>query len=197
MSSEQIRDVCLQVIAILERLGVPYLVAGSLASSLLGKPRQTLDADLVADLSEAHVGPFLAALGEAYYVEPATVRDAVRRKRTFNLIHLDTMLKVDVFPIRDEPYARLDFSRRVKLPYFDVPRREVWCASAEDIVLHKLRWFHAGGKVAQRQWSDAVDVLRVQRERLDRAYLAQWAAHFGIGDFLARAQAEAEAADGA
>jgi len=184
------------VIETLERLGVAHHIGGSVASSALGIARATLDVDLVADLSDDQVGPFVAALAEDYYADEAAIREAVRRRGSFNLIHLATMLKIDVFQLKDTPYDREAFARRRAgtLGEGDA-RREVFFASPEDTVLNKLQWYELGGRVSERQWGDVLGVLRVQAGRLDEDYLDRWARELGLEELLARAREQA--ADGA
>ena len=92
------------VVESLERLGVRYLIGGSVASSLHGVARSTLDVDIVAALADVHVGPLASALAASYYIDESAVRDAVRRRAAFNVIHLDSMLKVDVFVLKADPF---------------------------------------------------------------------------------------------
>jgi len=99
------------VLEALRTLGVRHYVGGSIASSVHGVPRASVDADVVADLEARHVAPLVAALREAYYVPDERVRDAVAGRRSFNVIHLDTMVKVDVFVSRDRPFDRRAFER--------------------------------------------------------------------------------------
>jgi len=94
--AEQIA-VTLLVIDALEKLGVRYLIGGSLASAIYGVPRATMDADLVADLRVEHAEALARALADAFYVDAEMIRDAVRQQRSFNVIHLETAFKVDVF----------------------------------------------------------------------------------------------------
>src|ERR1700710_821867 len=89
--------IAMEVARVLEDLQIPYLVGGSIVSSLYGHPRTTFDADLVADLQPQHVQPFSAALSGDFYVEPERVADAIRRRASFNIIHHRTGLKVDIF----------------------------------------------------------------------------------------------------
>ncbi|HEX9189707.1 MAG TPA: hypothetical protein VGB87_21715 [Vicinamibacteria bacterium] len=97
------------VLAALRGLGVRHYVGGSIASSAHGVPRASIGADVVAELEPRHAAPFVAALRGAYYVAEERVRDAVARRRSFNLIHLETMVKVDVFVSRDRPFDRRAF----------------------------------------------------------------------------------------
>jgi hypothetical protein len=80
-----------------DTLGVRWLVGGSVASSILGVPRATLDIDLVADLRGAHVTALYDALINDYYLDQDTMRWAVSTRRSFNAIHQASMIKVDVF----------------------------------------------------------------------------------------------------
>ncbi len=92
--------ITLEVVRALESLGVRYLLAGSLASSFHGIPRSTQDADLVAELHEEQAELLVVALGEAFYADVERLREAIRQRASFNVIHLETMFKVDVF-VRD------------------------------------------------------------------------------------------------
>ena len=85
--------VTLQVVDALDQLGVPYVIGGSLASSLYGVVRTTMDADLVADLRPNHVEPLVVALSGAFYVDAQAIEDAITHRSSFNVIHLETMFK--------------------------------------------------------------------------------------------------------
>jgi hypothetical protein len=176
----------LAVIAILDSLDVPYLIGGSLASSLHGVPRSTRDADLAVDLQPERVGPLVAALAGAFYVDEGAARSAVARRASFNAIHLPTMFKVDLFVLGDDALARSELARREVHGVGDPPV-DVFVASPEDTVLQKLLWYRLGNRVSDRQWDDLVGVLRVQGERLDRGYVEGWAGELGLSDLLREA----------
>ena len=183
--------IAVDVGGLLDRLGVSYLVAGSLASSVHGEPRSTNDVDLVADLAPAHVPPLLAALGDAFYVSADAVLEAVRTGGSFNLIHLATAVKVDVFVKGGDAFDAERLSRRTRVRLgFDSPG-DLWVNLAEYTVLRKLEWYRRGGEVSERQWRDALGVLRAQGARLDHARLAEWADRLGVRDLMDRAQREA------
>ncbi len=180
------------VVDALDALGVRYRVGGSVASSALGVPRSTLDVDVACELRLGDVARLAALLIDTYYLDEDMIRDAVRRQSCCNLIHLATMLKVDLFVRRARPFEDAAFERRVRRPLDPAPdAREFDLTTPEDIILHKLEWFRAGGEVSERQWRDALGVLAVQRGELDGAYLQRWADELGIADLLTRALAEA------
>jgi len=189
MLPEQIA-VTMLVADALEALGVPYAIGGSFASALHGVMRATMDADLVADLRQEDVAPFVQALGGLFYANAEMMREAIGQHRSFNLIHLDSMFKVDVFVARPRDFDRAQLARRQLHLLSEDPERRAYVASAEDTVLAKLEWYRMGGEVSDRQWRDALGVLKVQGLRLDLAYMRHMAAGLGVKDLLERALEE-------
>ena len=180
------------VVEAMEAMGVTYRIGGSVGSSALGVPRSTLDVDLVCDLSARQIDRFVAALERDYYVDRDMIREAIGRRASFNLIHLGTMLKVDVFIVKQGAFDRTSFARHVDLPLTDEPDARAFAfRTAEDLILRKLEWYRLGGEVSERQWSDALGVLKVQQHALDLAYLRRWATDLGVADLLERAIGEA------
>ena len=136
--------VTLLVIEALEASDVLYLIGGSLASAVHGVARATVDTDLVADLRPEHAQPLAQALADAFYVDVESIQDAIRRHSSFNVIHLETMFKVDVFVRKQRPFDQAQFDRRVAQVIATEPERTAYVASAEDTVLAKLEWFRMG-----------------------------------------------------
>jgi len=177
----------------LERFGVEYYVGGSVASSAYGYTRTTADVDLVANLAPKHVAPLVEALLPDYYVSAPMISDAIARSSCFNIIHLATSFKVDVFAVKNREYDRVALGRiQEKSVDPEHPSARFFFASPEDIVLSKLEWFRLGDEVSETQWRDVIGVLKVQENSIDRAYLEKWAAELGIADLLERAWNEAE-----
>lgn len=146
--------------------------------------------DLVAELDLSQVDALTKALAGEFYVDAGMIRDAIRRRATFNVVHLATMFKADVFVARDDPWSREEMSR-TRIEQIDTPEGKlaIRFASAEDTVLHKLVWYRLGNQVSDRQWRDALGVLKVQGDLLDREYLDLWARRLDVWDLLARAVA--------
>ena len=172
----------------LNRLGVPCMVGGSLASSIHGVPRATMDVDLVADLRPDQVAPLVSQLASDFYADAAMMRDAVRAGRAFNLIHYPSSYKFDVFPLSPDPYYQLQFQRRetTELPVPGEESLRFQVATAEDTMLAKLAWYDSGGRISERQWNDVLGIVRIRGDLLDVAYLRRWAAHLKVADLLER-----------
>ena len=177
--------------AVFDRLGIVYQLGGSVASSVHGMARSTMDVDLVADLEPVHVGPLVGALESEYYLDREMIREALRERSSFNLIHQNTMLKVDVFLPKDRPYDQEALRRRRFDRLEETPgAREFSVATPEDVILAKLEWLDRGGRTSERQWGDVLGVLRVQGDALDFDYLRRWAEELAVRDLLEQALKE-------
>jgi hypothetical protein len=179
------------VVAQFKRLGIPYYVGGSLAASIYGLSRTTLDADLVADLKPEHAALLTAALQPAYYVNQNMILDAIARKSCFNVIYLANSFKVDVFVQRGRTYDRTVFLRTRQDNFGSEGPAEQFCfLSPEDLLLAKLEWYRLGDQASDRQWRDIIEVMKAQHKTLDRSYLEKWAAELGVADLLEKAWKE-------
>lgn len=178
------------VIDTLEALNIPYFITGSFASSAYGSLRSTHDADIVADMASNQVDAFAEALATDFYLNEPAIHDAIRQRTGFNLIHLGSAYKVDIFLPKNRPYDRRVFERRVKRKVAAGSRREVFFASPEDTILAKLEWYRLGGEVSQIQWLDVQNILLQRKTRLDMYYLKKVAAELDLTDLLERSLEE-------
>ena len=174
------------------RLGVQWSIVGSLASSTHGVARSTLDVDLVVDPGLDDVNALVRRLGQEYYIDADSAADAIRHRTMFNLVHLATMLTIDLYVLPDREYGRASFARRRREQIFQTqPASRVFEYTPEDTLLHKLEWYEAGGRVSERQWGNVVGLLKVQAAAIDSSYLRDWASRLQIGDLLEAAIREA------
>jgi hypothetical protein len=173
----------------LEKLGVPYVVGGSFASSLHGEPRSTNDVDVVADLDQARARLFVESLGEAFYADASTATEAVRTGSSFNVVHIESAVKVDIFVAGADPFDQERLRRRRGIVVNALHNQTLFVDTAEDVILRKLEWYRRGGETSERQWRDVLAVLRLQ-QHLDDSYLRTWADRLDITDLLVRALGE-------
>lgn len=139
------------------------------------------DGNLLAELLE---GEFMLSRGEI--MEALESTDPYR---CFQLMHLDTTFKFDMFVRHSSEYDGFVVSRAVRLEI--LPGVIAPVISAEDIIIQKLRWYELGNRVSDRQWNDVVQVLEVQKGLLDEAYLDRWSTHFGVSGLLDKARDQA------
>lgn len=160
----------------LKRLGVPYLVTGSMATTAYGEPRFTNDIDIVANLGVDQVPEFCEDFPspEFYCWEPA-VADAARRRAQFNIIHIESGFKVDMMLTSDSPFDRARLARARSL---ETAGATVSFASPEDVIIKKLQYFREGG--SEKHLRDIVGVLKVQANGIDYEYIAEWTSRLGL-----------------
>lgn len=127
------------------------------------------------------------ALGGDYYAAEEPLHEAIRRRSCANVVHFASGLKVDLFVKRIGTYDDVCLQRHVERP-LTPGGRTFPVATAEDILLRKLQWFRDGDEQSDRQWSDILGLLRLQRDRLDRAYVQRWANELGVDALLTRAE---------
>ena len=189
MLTEPIR-VILKVVKVFEYLGINYLIGGSLASAVYGTIRATMDADIVADINPYQVPKLESSLQGDFYIDRDMILDAIQHASSFNLIHLESMFKVDVFILKQRPFDLNQMQRRIAQIVGDLIEEKVYFSTSEDIILAKLEWFRAGGEISERQWRDILGVLSVQGDRLDFNYLQKWAEILGVQGLLRKAKQE-------
>ncbi len=190
MALDQV-DVMLLVAEALEKLGIPYCVGGSFASSLHGDWRSTRDVDLLADIRGKHAKPFSDALQSDFYADEEAISRAVKTRRSFNVIHLETLYKVDVFVSKGTEFEKKQLERRELRSVIPEQERTAYVATAEDTILAKLVWYRLGNEISDQQWRDILGVLKMQRERLDLEYIKHWSVELNVSDLLVDALVDA------
>jgi len=179
-----------QVGAMLEELGIEWVLGGSLASSLYGEPRSTVDVDVAVVIQPDGIDRLIDRAKRDFYVPEASARDAAANHSAFNMLDTEHGLKVDIFVLGDRILDRQQLARRVRTAI--APDETAWVTAPEDQVLRKLDWYRIGGGSSERQWRDVLGLLLVQGAALDLAYLEETAREVGLDDLLAEALAQAE-----
>jgi len=176
------------LIEVFNQLGILYYIGGSVASSIYGMPRATQDIDLVTHFKSEHIAHLEQALESTYYIDQEMILKAIINGTSFNLIHLETMMKIDIFLLKNDPYHQIAFGRK-KEELFDEQDHilRFYIASCEDVILTKLDWFRLGGGISEQQWRDIQGVLKIQQESLDIDYLLTWARELELTNLLEKA----------
>ncbi len=171
-----LRDVC----ARLDGAGIAYMLTGSLAMSYYARPRMTRDIDLVIALAASDTGRLIDVLGEQYHADAVAIAEALRSARPWNIIHLPSVVKIDLIPRKNSTYRQLEFARRRQVDLAGVP---LWVVTIEDLILSKLEWLRVSGSEQQSR-----DVRLLLEAPLDRTYLDQWAARLDLDRLLKDAE---------
>jgi hypothetical protein len=159
------------LVGTLEKLGIPYLLTGSLATSAYGEPRFTHDIDVVVRLTLAQVPDFCASFPATdFYCSQTAAEHAVRERFQFNILHPASGQKVDVIVASDSEFDCSRLGRGLRVPAG--PDFEATFSAPEDVIIKKLEYFREGG--SEKHLRDIVGVLKVQGRRIDHAYLMEW-----------------------
>jgi len=167
-------EVLLDVARRLDRARIPYMVTGSIATNFYTVPRMTRDIDIVVELAEEDLARFIPLFESDFYLDPQTVRQAVRTRRMFNLIQNEYVIKIDFIVRKDSPYRRREFSRRRRVA---VDHRRLYLVAPEDLILSKLEW--ARESRSEMQLADVRNLLNSVKP-LNRRYMARWAKALGL-----------------
>jgi hypothetical protein len=178
------------VAELLERLGIPYHVGGSIASSAHGMYRASADIDFVIDPTGDQLEALARALEPEFYVSRSAMAEALSGRSMFNAIHDQTSFKIDFFIKGAAPFDAEELRRSIRQVVGDDQGHAVLLKSPEDTILRKLEWFRRGGEVSDRQRRDVHSILAAARGKLDETYLDRWARELGITDLLERARRE-------
>jgi len=167
-------DVLRDVSQRLDGTAIPFMLTGSIAMNYYAQPRFTRDIDVVVELGIADVDKIVRVFHPDYYVSREAVVESVRHRSMFNLIHNESIVKVDFMIRKDQPFRQLEFERRVRIRIKDF---ETWIVTREDLILSKLYW--ARESRSERQFGDIKNLIATE---CDRRYISQWAQDLGISE---------------
>lgn len=167
-------DIVRDVSARLEREGFSYMLTGSMAMNYYAQPRMTRDIDLVVALTTQDTDRIMGLFTPDYYVSRDAVASSIAHQSLFNLIHQDSVIKVDCIVRKSSPYRRAEFERRRRITIEDF---STWIASKEDLIISKLWWAKDSRSELQLN-----DVKNLAATGCDTAYIARWTTELGLGN---------------
>ncbi len=162
----------------LDKLGIAYMLTGSMALIHYAQPRNTTDIDIIIELTSDDVENFIKEFEPDYYVPHSRIKDAIYRNRMFNLLNQQTIIKIDCVIRKDDEFNLLAFSRRRQVKYTDY--FDVWIINKDDLILSKLNWAKISRSEMQMR-----DVANLLRNGYDIEYVNKWAEKLGVSDMLA------------
>ena len=178
-----------KVIQTLEKIGIEYMITGSIASSLQGEPRSTHDIDVIVAIQKSSVNKLLGYFQPPdFYLNRESIFNAIDEQGMFNLIDIREGDKVDFWMLTNESFDWSRFSRKYAEKFTGI---NIQVSSPEDTILAKLRWAKLSGG-SEKQFTDALRVYEIQFENLDKDYLEFWGKELGIVSLLERLKNEAE-----
>lgn len=186
--------VALPFARILEGLGIRYVVGGSVASTLYGEPRTTLDVDFALQLERDQVEPLAEELAQEFLVTTEAIEQAVSAWTSFHALHRASFIKVDAYVRPATGLFASEFERARPVVPREGPGGTALIATPEDTLLQKLRWYRERGAVPDRQWRDVLGILTAVGAQLDTGYCDRWAGELGLTELLARARREVDEA---
>jgi len=162
----------------LERLGITYMVVGSIASGAYGEPRLTQDIDIVIEINPAQIQALCNAFPTAdFYVSIDAARGALKQPGgQFNVIHPESGNKVDFMIARTDAWGREQIARRRRLRV--IAEKEMFAARPEDLIISKMLYYQEGG--SEKHLRDITGILKVSGDAVDRAYVKKWAVELDL-----------------
>ncbi len=166
------------VIEVLRKLKINYMIVGSVASTVYGKPRLTYDMDILVDLKETQIEDLAGSFNSDWYADAAMIKDAIAKNMPFNFIHIPSANKIDFFPAGSGEYEKEQFSNKIEQQFDE--KRTAFFSSAEDVIVKKLDYYMEGK--SEKHLEDIKGILAVRREKLNFKYIDYWSQKKGSFD---------------
>jgi hypothetical protein len=170
-------DVVRDISARFEHAQIPYMLTGSMAMNYYAQPRMTRDIDVVIAMKPEDVDRVAASFRPNYYVSEQSIRESLANESIFNLIHQESVIKVDCIIRKISEYRQIEFRRRLRIPILDFT---TFIVSKEDLIISKLDW--AKNSHSEIQLHDVRNLLATG---YDAAYLQHWTRELGLNNLLA------------
>ena len=162
----------------LDLANIPYMITGGSALGFWGHIRTTMDIDVVVQIIEETIDPFLNSIKNDVYVDFENAKEAVSKRGMFNIILNKTCFKIDLISLKNDAYEREKFENKIKIEF---QGKEIFVIRPEDLIISKLLWDkYIGG--SERQIKDCESIYRLNYEDLDLKYIERWVKMLSIKD---------------
>jgi len=178
-----------KTVKILTENNIPYMLTGSIVSSLQGIPRSTHDIDIIISITKIGIPPIIKAFfKENFYINEKSIEEAINNKSQFNILDTNEGDEIDFWILTDSEFDKIRFSRKQKVMLFNF---ETFVSTAEDTILQKLFWSKLSGG-SKKQYNDALNVFEIQFGKIDIEYMFYWSKKLGIESLFNKIKSEAE-----
>ncbi len=167
-------DVIRDITQRLKLIGISYMLTGSIAMNYYAEPRMTRDIDIVVELDVSSLDQFIEILENDYYVPAESAHHAIRDTTLFNIIHKESVIKVDFIVRKNSEYRILEFKRRKQI---HIGETSIYIVSKEDLILSKMYWARESRSEMQKK-----DIMNLMQSRYDEKYVEKWAQHLNVMD---------------
>lgn len=171
-----------EVATLLEQAGIGYMMTGSMAMAVYATPRMTRDIDMVIQVTHEDIEKIMRLFQNDFYIDETSVRQAVDNRGMFNIIHNESVIKIDFIVRRDEEYRNQEFSRRQQI---EIEGTTISVVAPEDLILSKLVW--AKQSDSELQLGD-VRQMFAEINEIDDDYLDKWSEKLGVANLLGKAR---------
>ena len=170
----------------LNAAGVRYMVTGGLAAIVYGEPRLTNDVDIVVQLAPSDAARFLDAfVTSEYYLPPREVVEEEAGRRAFghfNIIHLESALRADIYCVGDDPFGAWALDHRHAI---EIAGEKMWLAPVEYVIVQKLRYYRESG--SERHLRDIAAMRRISGDLIDLSVIEGWVTRLALEPEWAKA----------
>ncbi len=175
-------DILKSVTGRLNQSGIAYMISGSVALSFYAKPRMTRDIDIVISIKNQDIDKMMELFEADFYIDRDMMTDAVAKRSMFNIIHYETLVKVDFIIKKDDEYRLLEFENKKKIEFRG---DEIYVVSLEDLIISKLYW--AKDSLSEIQIND---ILNLMESGFDQSYVEKWCSYLNLNDILKKVRDE-------
>jgi len=139
------------VVSAFDKIGILYYIGGSISSSIHGIPRTTMDIDIIADIKQDHVEALYLSLEPGYYIDKDMILEAIRHHSSFNIIHFDSMMKIDIFVLKKREFDREAFKRK-KMDVQDIGGSGLPACPLKPLFSSLVPFSHCGNFSIRKGW---------------------------------------------
>lgn len=169
-------DIVRDVSRKLDQGGIGYMLTGSMAMNYYAQPRMTRDIDVVIAIGPNDVERMTSLFELEYYLSKESIRESIAHESVFNLIHHESVIKIDFIVRKRDEYRQVEFERRQKVAVLDFT---TYIVSKEDLIISKLWW--AKDSHSEIQLSDVKNLLATG---YDAVYLERWTRELRLNNLL-------------